>query len=79
MPKVSVIIPLYNKGPHIKRAITSIQNQSINDIEIVVIDDGSTDDGPDIVENIDDDRISLFSQSNEGVSKARNNGVKKSK
>ena len=79
MPRVSVIIPLYNKGPHIKRAITSIQNQSINDIEIVVIDDGSTDDGLDIVKNIDDDRISLFSQSNEGVSTARNNGVKKSK
>jgi len=79
MPKVSVIIALYNKEPYIERALVSIQNQTIDDIEIIVIDDGSTDGGPDIVKNIDDERISLFRQENKGVSNARNNGVEKSK
>ena len=79
MLEVSVIIPLYNKRLHIERAIRSVQNQTIDDFEIIVIDDGSTDDGVDIVKNIQDDRISLFCQENMGVSKARNNGVKKSK
>jgi len=79
MPKVSAIIALYNKEPYIERAIVSVQNQTIKDFELIIVDDGSTDKGPDIVKNIDDDRISLFRQENMGVSNARNNGVKKSK
>lgn len=78
MAEVSVIIALYNKEAYVERAIKSVQNQIFNDFELIVIDDGSKDKGPDIVESIDDDRISLFRQENMGVSKARNNGVKKS-
>ena len=79
MPKASVIIPLYNKGPYIKRAIESIQNQTVKDIEIIVVNDGSTDNGPDIVESIKDKRIFLINQKNQGVGNALNRGVKESK
>jgi len=79
MVKVSVIIPLFNKESYIERALRSVQNQTFNDFEVIVIDDGSTDGSVDVVESIDDDRIFLFSQENMGASIARNNGVKKSK
>ncbi|MHA1491430.1 MAG: glycosyltransferase family 2 protein [Promethearchaeota archaeon] len=78
MPKVSVIITLFNKAPYIKRAIESVQNQTVNDFEIIVVNDGSTDNGPDIVQSIKDERIILINQKNQGVSKARNRGVKES-
>jgi len=79
VPKASVIITLYNKGPYIKRAIESVQNQTVKDIEIIIINDGSTDNGLDIVESIKDKRIILINQKNQGVSNATNRGVKESK
>jgi len=79
MPKVSVIIPLYNKESYMERALKSVLNQTINDIEIIVIDDGSTDKSVEILENMKDDRILIFKQENMGVSNARNQGIKKSK
>lgn len=78
MPKASVIITLYNKGPHIKRAIESVQNQTESDIEIIVVNDGSTDNGPDIVKNIKDKRILFINQKNQGGASAANRGVKES-
>lgn len=78
MPKASVIITLCNKASYIKRAIESVQNQTVKDIEIIVVNDGSTDNGSDIVESINDKRIFLINQKNQGVSKARNRGVKES-
>lgn len=78
MPKASVIITLYNKSPYIKRAIESVQNQTVRDIEIIVVNDGSTDNGPDIVENIEDKRIFLINQKNQGGASAANRGVKES-
>lgn len=78
-PLVSVVIPLYNKGPHIERAIESVLSQSMQDFEVIVIDGGSTDDGPDIIMSHDDERIKLLRQTGKGVSNARNEGIRESK
>lgn len=77
MPKLSIIIPLYNKEKDIKATLESVLNQSFQDFEVVVINDGSTDNSEKIVSQIKDDRIKLFSKENEGVSKTRNYGVSK--
>ncbi|KKG83994.1 glycosyltransferase family 2 protein [Methanosarcina mazei] len=79
MPLVSVVIPLYNKEPHIKRAIDSVLAQKIQDFEIIVIDDGSTDKSAEVVKNFTDPRIRLIQQENAGVSAARNRGIKEAK
>ncbi len=75
MPLVSVVMPLFNKEQHVFRAIASILAQSVQDFEIVVIDDGSTDGGAAVVRSIADPRIRLISQVNAGVSVARNNAI----
>ena len=76
MAEASVIIPLYNKGILVKRAVDSILAQTFQDFEIVVVDDGSTDDGPTIIAAYEDPRIRLIRQSNSGPGAARNRGVK---
>ena len=76
MIKISVIIPLYNKAKSIRRTLSSVLNQTYKDFELIVVDDGSTDDGSEIVKSIDDDRIRVFRKQNGGVSSARNYGVK---
>lgn len=78
MPELSVIIPLYNKGPHIKRALQSVLDQTFQDFEIIVIDDGSTDDGASKVRSCTDPRVHLIQQENHGVSAARNRGIAES-
>lgn len=78
-PKCSVVIPLFNKAPHIKRTLDSILTQTIQDFEIIVVDDGSTDQGPNVVRRIHDKRISLIQQANAGVSAARNSGIREAK
>lgn len=78
MPKVSIVIPLYNKGPYIHRALTSILNQTIKNFEVIVVDDGSTDNSAETVRKMNDPRIRLIRQRNQGVSAARNRGVSES-
>jgi len=75
-PKISVIIPLYNKEKSIERSINSILKQTFRDFEIVVVDDGSTDNSLAVVNAIKDDRILIVSQRNAGPGAARNTGVK---
>ncbi|MFA6433616.1 MAG: glycosyltransferase family A protein [Elusimicrobiales bacterium] len=75
MPKISVVIPLYNKAAHIIRALDSVTAQTERDFEIVVVDDGSTDGGGMIVRTYPDPRVKYLHQENSGVSSARNNGV----
>jgi len=78
-PLVSVIIPLYNREDLIACAIDSVLAQTFTDFELIVIDDGSTDDGPEIVKQYDDQRIKIIFQQNAGPSSARNKGIDKAK
>lgn len=76
--KFSVIIPLFNKAPYVTKAIDSVTAQTLRDVEIVVVDDGSTDGSVDIAEKALADsgcEYQLLRQPNSGVSTARNNGV----
>jgi glycosyltransferase involved in cell wall biosynthesis len=76
MVLVSVVIPLYNKKNYIGRAVRSVLMQTIEDFEIIIIDDGSLDGSGDVAKTFPDSRIRLFRQENHGVSAARNNGVR---
>lgn len=77
-PLVSVIIPVYNKRRFIKETIDSAVKQSYQNFEIIVVNDGSTDDSLDIVNTFKDSRVRIFSQPNSGVELARNFGFSKS-
>jgi len=75
-PLFSVVIPLYNKEPHIGRALDSVLAQTYSDFEIIVVDDGSTDKGPEIVKSYNNEKITLIQQKNAGASRARNRGIR---
>ena len=79
-PLFSVIMPLYNKEKYIKRAINSVLNQTYKNFEIIVVNDGSTDNSLSIVRGIKDKRIKIFDRKkNNGPHFARNFGISKSK
>ena len=75
----SVIIPLYNKAPYVAKAIESVLGQTYRDFEVIVIDDGSTDQSLEVAKTFENKSITIISQPNSGVSTARNNGVKLAK
>jgi glycosyltransferase involved in cell wall biosynthesis len=77
VPRFSVVIPLYNKEKDIKNTLSSVLAQSLDDFEIIIVNDGSTDSSEEIVNEFIDKRIHLFSEKNKGVSSARNFGVEK--
>lgn len=76
---ISIVIPLYNKATSIQKTLNSVFAQTYTDYEIVIVDDGSTDDSVAIVRSINDARIRLISQANGGVSVARNRGTAEAK
>jgi glycosyltransferase involved in cell wall biosynthesis len=78
-PSISVVVPLFNKEPYVCRAVNSVLAQTFQDFEVVVINDGSTDNGPELVRQIQDRRIRLIDQKNAGVSAARNRGIHEAK
>ena len=79
IPKVSVLMPIYNAQEFLKEAIDSILNQTFRDFELLLINDGSTDKSKDIIENYrDDKRVRIFHKKNEGITKTLNFGLAQS-
>jgi hypothetical protein len=70
-----VVIPLFEKRSHILRAVESVLRQSFGNFELIVVDDGSTDGGADLVRQLSDSRITVLSQENRGAGYARNRGI----
>lgn len=77
LPKVSIIVPVYNVAPYLRRCMDSIINQTYRNIEIICIDDGSTDESGEILDEYaaTDNRISEAHTNNSGVASARNTGL----
>ena len=73
-PRISVVVPLYNKARYLQRALVSIAQQSFNDFELIVVDDGSTDGGAEIARSFVDPRMRVVTQANLGPGAARNRG-----
>ena len=72
----TVVIPLYNKAHSIERTLGTVLAQNFTNFEVLIVDDGSTDNGVEIVKRYTDDiRIKIVQQNNQGVSVARNRGV----
>ena len=78
MPRVSVILPTFNRASTLPRAVRSVLEQSFEDLELIVIDDGSSDGSADRLP-MDDRRLVLLRQNNLGVAAARNAGIKKAR
>lgn len=77
---ISVIMPAYNRGKTIKRAIDSVLNQTYQDIELIIIDDCSTDNTKDVIDLYDDDRLHYIKlEKNSGACYARNVGIENAK
>ncbi len=76
-PKVSICIPTYNCSDVVRETIDSVLSQTLSDLEVIVVDDGSTDDTQAVVEGIEDGRVSYYRKENGGVSSARNLGLSK--
>ncbi len=76
-PRVSVIIPVHNVEKYLEECLNSLVNQTLKDIEIICVNDGSTDKSLEILEKFaKDDRITIINQENQGAGAARNNGLK---
>lgn len=78
MPKISIIIPVYNVENYLERCIKSVINQSLDDLEIILVNDGSTDSSGEMCDNFanEDERIKVIHKKNGGLSSARNEGLK---
>lgn len=78
-PYFSVVIPAYNAANHIKRTLESVVQQSFSDFEIIIVNDGSTDNTTAVIKEMADSRISIIEIENSGVSVARNTGIRQAK
>ncbi len=77
MPKFSFIIPVYNTEKYLNRCLNSVQNQTLGEFEAIIIDDGSTDNSKQVIDNyLQDNRFKYIYQINSGLSEARNTGIK---
>ena len=78
-PKVSVVIPTYNRVDKVRKGIESVLAQTVSDLEVIVVDDGSSDNTGQILGEIFGERIRYYSQANQGASVARNKGIAKAR
>lgn len=78
MPKVSIIVPVYNAEKYLQECVNSILNQTLSDLELILVDDGSTDSSPALCDKCaaQDERVKVIHQTNAGAAVARNNGIK---
>lgn len=76
---VSVVIPVYNRADTIERAVKSVLTQTYKNIEVIIVDDGSTDGTLEILKRLEEEKIKVFTQNHKGANAARNFGIKKSK
>lgn len=77
MPYFSIVIPVYNKENFVAKTVKSVLNQTFNDFEIIIVNDGSTDQSEAEISALKDSRIRYYSKKNEGVAFARNFGIQK--
>ena len=77
--KVSIVVPVYNMEKKLKKCLDTLVNQTYEDLEIIVVNDGSKDGSLDIIRKYEqkDSRIEVIDQKNQGISAARNNAMKK--
>lgn len=78
-PSVTIIVPAYNAAAFLKETIDSVKSQGFTDWEMIIVNDGSTDDTLAVIKSESDARIRLIDQENQGVSAARNTGLKDAK
>lgn len=78
MPKVSAIVPIYNGMAYLPATIDNLLKQTYSDFEVVIVNDGSTDNIVEWVSQIQDPRVRLISQANQGLAKTRNRGIQES-
>lgn len=78
-PRVSVVIPCYNRARHIEKAIDSVFGQTTGNVEIILVDDGSTDNTRDIIAGKYGDRVRYIYQENQGIPGARNTGIRQAR
>lgn len=76
MAKISIVVPIYNSSKYLNKCLDSLVNQTLEDIEIILINDGSTDESEKIVKEYKDKRIKYISKKNEGIGKTRNRGIR---
>ena len=74
--KVSIIVPVYNVEMYIEECILSLCNQTLKEMEIIIVNDGTKDNSMEVIKKFDDNRIKIISQENSGLSAARNAGIK---
>jgi len=77
MVKVSVIVPIYNSEKYLKKCIDSLVSQTLDDMEFILINDGSTDGSDEIIKSYNDSRIKYFKRTNHGIGATRNFGIDK--
>lgn len=78
MTDISIIVPIYNAEKYLNKCIKSLINQTKENLEFILINDGSTDTSEEIIKNYQDTRIKYFKNKNQGIGKTRNFGIKKS-
>ena len=73
---ISIVVPVYNAEKYIERCVTSLINQTKKEIEIILINDGSSDNTEEVIKGFNDSRIKYYKQENRGIGKTRNRGIK---